>query len=81
MVPPFPSSHRPPRAFDFWRLLLWDGCGGASLSEREQKTQFGSPGYCLYGLKINKNSGDKVYSKEVVALNKCQTAIQFTLIL
>lgn len=47
-------------------LLLRDGCGGAFLSEREQKCQFGSLRYCLYGLKINKNPG--VYRKEVVAL-------------
>ena len=47
-------------------LLLRDGCRGAFLSEREQKCQFGSPRYCLYGLKINKNPG--VYRKEVVAL-------------
>lgn len=55
---PFPIVHR--------GLLLRDGCGGAFLSEREQKCQFGSPRYCLYGLKINKNPG--VYRKEVVAL-------------
>ena len=63
------------------RLLLWDGCEGAFLSEREQKTQFGSARYCLYGRNINKNPGDEVYRKEVVALDKCQTVTQFTLIL
>ena len=42
----------------FFAPALVGGCGGASLSEREQKTPFGSPRYCLYGLKINKNPGD-----------------------
>ena len=63
------------------RLLLWDGCEGAFLSEREQKTQFGSARYCLYGRNKNKNPGDEVCRKEVVALDKCQTVTQFILIL
>ena len=60
------------------RLLLWDGCEGAFLSEREQKTQFGSARYCLYG---RNKTGDEVCRKEVVALDKCQTVTQFILIL
>ena len=63
------------------RLLLWDGCEGAFLSEREQKTQFGSARYCLYGRNKNKNPGDEVCRKEVVALDKWQTVTQFILIL
>ena len=85
-IPPATQARRecalfPSRAYYFLRLLLWDGCEGAFLSEHEQKTQFGSPGYCLYGRNKNKNPGDEVYRKEVVALDKCQTVTQFTLIL
>lgn len=71
----------PSRAYYFLRLPLWDGCEGAFLSEHEQKTQFGSARYCLYGRNKNKNPGDEVYRKEVVALDKCQTVTQFPLIL
>ena len=73
---PLPIVHR---ALTFFApalaLLLWDDCGGASLSEREQNNS-GWLSSVLY-----KNPGNEVYKKEAVALDKCQTATQSTLIL
>ena len=69
-VPPLPIA----RLLFFAPALV----GWLRRREHEQKTQFGSSRYCLYGRNKNKNPGDEVYRKEVVALDKCQTVTQFT---
>ena len=79
VLPPFPSSHRPPRTYFFLRLLLPCSCGMTAeaplLASASKTTQVGSPRYCLYGLNKNRN---EVYKKEAVALDKCQTATVYS---
>ena len=69
----------------FLRLLLPCSCEMTAeaplLASASKTTQVGSPRYCLYSLNKNKNPGNEVYKKEAVALDKCQTATQSTLIL